>query len=118
MRILSHILISSLAVLIAAHLLPGASVDSFGAAVAVAIILGIVNASLSPLLLLLTLTVNALTLAVFTFATTGLLVMLTAKLVPGFHVASFWGALIFALMLSGINAFFHGSGAPGATRHD
>ena len=52
MKILSHILISSMAVLLAAHLLPGAKVDSFGTAVAVAVVLGIVNASLAPLLLL------------------------------------------------------------------
>lgn len=112
MKILSHIFISSLAVLLAAHMLPGTKVDSFGTAVAVAVVLGLVNASLAPLLLLLTLSVNLLTLGLFTFVITGALVLLTARLVPGFHIASFWSALAFALLLSAIGAFFHGGGTP------
>ena len=107
MKILSHILISALAVLLAAHLLPGARVDNFGTSVSVAIVLGIVNASLAPLLLLLTLTVNLMTLGLFTFVITGGLVLFTAKLVPGFHIASFWSALAFALLLSAISGIFH-----------
>ncbi|MCX5792590.1 MAG: phage holin family protein [Elusimicrobia bacterium] len=111
MKVLSHILISSLAVLLAAHLLPGATVDSFGTAVAVAVVLGVVTALLVPVLLLLTFTANLPALMVLTFAITGGLVLFTARVVPGFHIANFWWALAFALMLSLINAFFHGVGA-------
>ena len=107
MNLLIHILISSLAVFVTARLLPGATVDSFGTAIAVAVVLGLVNAFLAPALLLLTLPINMLTLGLFTFVIIGLLVMLTAQIVPGFHVASFWWALAFALVLSVINAFFH-----------
>lgn len=113
MKILSHILISSLAVLLAAHLLPGATVDSFGAAVTVALVLGLVTALLMPVLLLLTFTANLPALLLLTFTLTGGLVLLTARVVPGFHIASFWWALAFALILSIINAFFHGAGAAG-----
>jgi putative membrane protein len=114
MRILSHILISSLAVLLAAHLLPGVSVDNFSTAVAVAVVLGIVNASLAPMLLMMTITANLPALALLTFVITGGLVMITARVVPGFHVSSFWWALAFALMLSAINAFFNGGSAASA----
>lgn len=114
MKILSHILISALAVLLTAHLLPGVRVDNFGTAVSVALVLGIVNASLAPLLVLLTLTVNLPTLGLFTFFITGGLVLLTAKLVPGFHATSFWSALAFALLLSAISGIFHWGGAPKA----
>jgi putative membrane protein len=108
MRILVHVLISSLAVFVAAKLLPGVSVASFGTAVAVAVVLGLINATLRPLLLLLTLPLNLLTLGLFTFVIIGGLVQLTSALVPGFHVASFWWALAFALTLSILNSFLHG----------
>jgi len=108
MKILAHLLISAVAVFAAAHILPGVTVDGFGTAVVVAIVLGLVNALLRPLLLFLTLPLNILTLGLFTFVIIGGLVQLTAALVPGFHVASFWWALAFALVLSLINSVLHG----------
>ena len=108
MKILAHLLISAVAVFAAAHILPGVTVDSFGTAVVVAIVLGLVNAFLRPLLLLLTLPLNILTLGLFTFVIIGGLIELTSALVPGFHVANFWWALAFALTLSLINSVLHG----------
>ena len=108
MRILIHLLISAVAVFVTARILPGVTVDSFGTALIVAVVLGLVNALLRPLLLLLTLPLNILTLGLFTFVIIGGLVQLTAALVPGFHVASFWWALAFALVLSLINSVLHG----------
>ena len=109
MKTLINVLVSSLAVFVAARLLPGVTVDSYGTAVVVAVVLGLVSALLSPaLLLLLTLPINIVTLGMFTFVIIAALVMLTAKLVSGFQVASFWWALAFALLLSAINAVFHG----------
>ena len=105
MRILIHVLVSSLAVFVTGRILPGVSIDSFGTAVAVAVVLGLVNATLRPLLLLLTLPINLLTLGLFTFVIIGGLVQLTSALVPGFHVANFWWALAFALVLAAINSF-------------
>jgi putative membrane protein len=107
MRILVHILLGSLAVFVAARILPGVSVNSFGTAVVVAVVLGVINAVLRPLLLLLTLPLNIMTLGLFTFVIIGGLVELTASIVPGFHVASFFWALAFALTLSVLNAFMH-----------
>ena len=108
MRILIHLLISAVAVYATCRILPGVTIDGFGTAVVVAIVLGLVNALLRPLLLLLTLPLNILTLGLFTFVIIGGLVQLTAALVPGFHVASFWWALAFALVLSLINSVLHG----------
>lgn len=108
MKILINILVSSVAVFVTAHLLRGVTVDGFGTAIVVAVVLGLVNGFLGPALLLLTLPINILTLGLFTFVITGLLVMLTARLVPGFQVASFSWALGFAFVLSIINTFFHG----------
>jgi putative membrane protein len=108
MRILVHLLISAVAVFVAARILPGVTVDGFGTALVVAVVLGLINISLRPLLLLLTLPLNILTLGLFTFVIIGGLVQLTSALVPGFHVASFWWALAFALTLSLINSLLHG----------
>ena len=108
MKILVHVLLSALAVFAAARILPGVAVDGFGTAVVVAVVLGIINATLRPLLLVLTLPLNVLTLGLFTFVIIGGLVQLTSNLVPGFHVASFWWALAFALTLSILNSFLQG----------
>ena len=83
------------------------TIDGFGTAVAVAIVLGIVNAVLGPVLLVLTLPINVLTLGLFTFVVIAGLVMLTAALVPGFKVASFWWALGFAFVLAIVNSALH-----------
>ena len=112
MKTLLNILVSGLAVLVAARLLPGVTVAGFGTAIAVAVVLGIVSAFLAPALLLLTLPLNIMTLGLFTFVIIGGLVLLTARMVPGFQVASFWWALAFALLLSVINAIFHGVRLP------
>jgi putative membrane protein len=107
MNILINILVSSVAVFITAKLLKGVSVDGFGTAIAVAITLGIVNAVLRPLLLILALPINVLTLGLFTFVIIAALVELVAAVVPGFRVSSFWWAMGFALVLAVINSFLN-----------
>jgi putative membrane protein len=109
-NILAYVLIGGLAVFVTGKVLPGVTIDGFGTAVAVAIVLGLVNAILRPLLLILTLPINILTLGLFTFVIIGGLVMMTSSLVPGFHVASFWWALAFAFVLSLVNSFLFGLG--------
>lgn len=112
MKILLNILVSSFAVFVTARLLPGVTLDSFGTAIVVAIVLALVSAFLAPALLLLTLPLNIMTLGLFTFVIIGGLVMFTAHMVPGFQVASFWWALVFALLLAVINSLFHGVNFP------
>ncbi len=112
MKILLNLLVSGLAVFVTARLLPRGTVDSFGTSIIVALVLALVSVFLAPALLLLTLPLNILTLGLFTFVIIGALVLFTAKMVPGFQVASFWWALVFAFVLSVINAFFHGIKLP------
>ena len=107
MNILLNILVSTLAVLITAKLLKGVSVDGFYTAVAVAVLLGVTSAVLGPLLLILTLPLNILTLGLFTFVIIAALVQLVAAIVPGFKVDSFWWALGFALVLALVNSLLH-----------
>ncbi len=107
MNIILNILVSSIAVLVTGRLLSGVTINGFGTAIVVALVLGLVNGILGPVLLFLTLPINVLTLGLFTFVIIGALVMLTAAMVPGFKVASFWWALGFAFVLALVNSAFH-----------
>jgi putative membrane protein len=107
MNIFIRWIIFAAAILITAYILPGVSVDGIVAALVVAVILGAINAVLKPILIILTLPINILTLGLFTFVINALLVLLASSIVPGFYVDGFWWALLFAIVLSIINSFFH-----------
>ena len=97
-------LVSAAAIVITAYLLPGVKVAGVFAALVTALVLGLINAILKPLLILLTLPLNILTLGLFTLVINALLIMLAAAIVPGFFVQGFWWALLFGLVLAIINA--------------
>ncbi len=109
MAILLNWLISALAILVAAYILPGVDVNNFLTALVLAIVLGLINALIRPLVLLITLPLNILTLGLFTFVVNALMILLAAQIVPGFSVNGFWWALLFSLVLSIINALLKGS---------
>lgn len=106
MKTIIQIILSAIAVGIAAYLIPGVTVDGFVAAVIVAIVLAIVNTFVRPILTVLTLPVNVLTLGLFSLVITALMIMLTAAIVPGFTVSGFWSALIFGILLALISIVF------------
>jgi len=105
MKIILNLVLSTVAVFVTAKILPGVKLDSFTTALVVAVVLGTANAVLRPILIILTLPINILTLGLFTFVIIGGMVELVSWLVPGFQVASFGWALVFALVLWIINAF-------------
>lgn len=107
MNLIINVLISSAAVLVTGKLLKGVAIDGFGTAILVALVLGLVNGFMRPVLLALALPLNVLTLGLFTFVIIAGLVMLTSAIVPGFRVANWWWALGFAFVLSIINSVFH-----------
>lgn len=93
-------LLNGLAIVITAYLLPGVRLSGFGAALIAALVLGLINTFLKPVLILLTLPLNILTLGLLTFVINALLIMLTSAIVSGFSVDGFWWALLFSLVLS------------------
>jgi len=101
-RILVVWLINTLALAAVAYLMPSVSIASAGAAAVAALVLGLVNTLIRPLLVLLTLPVTVLTLGLFIFVINGLLFWAVGSMVPGFNVAGFWagvlGAIIFSLV--------------------
>lgn len=100
MALLINILISAIAVFASAYILPGVHVDTFLTAIIVAVILGVVNMILKPLLVILTLPITIVTLGLFYFVINALMILLVANLVPGFTVDGFWWALLYSLVLS------------------
>ena len=107
MRIIIHWLVSAVAIVIAAYVLPGVHITGFLAALVTAVVLGLINAILRPLLILLTLPITLVTLGLFTLVINALLVLLTAKIVPGFRVDGFWWALAFSVVLWLVNSMLH-----------
>ena len=103
MSFLLQWLVSGLAIIITAYLLPGVKLTGFFAALVTALILGLINAFIRPVLILLTLPLNILTLGLFTLVINALLIMLAAAIVPGFAVQGFWWALLFGLVLAIVN---------------
>ncbi len=104
MQILINWIVSAMVVFSIAYIMPGVSVADFTTSVVVALVLGIINAFLKPILLILTLPINILTLGIFTFVLNALLILLVSKIVPGFVVDGFLTALIFGIILSIANA--------------
>lgn len=107
MRILIKWLVTTAAILISAYFLPGVSVRSIGAAFMTALVLGLINAIIRPVLLIFTFPLTILTLGLFIFVLNALLVLLTSAIVPGFHVQSFGWALLFSLVFSVVSFILH-----------
>ena len=107
MKILINLVLSAVAVFIASYILPGVHVASFTSALIAAVVLGIINAVIKPILLILTLPINILTLGLFTFVLNAVLIMVTAAIVPGFSVDGFIWALILSVVLTIINSVLH-----------
>jgi len=105
MRFLIHWLVIALALWVTASILPGVDVDSTTALLIAAIVLGLVNALIRPILTILTLPITILTLGLFYLVINGLTFWLAATLVSGFHVAGFWWAVLGALLVSIISSF-------------
>jgi putative membrane protein len=100
MNILIQWLINALAVYATAHLLDGIHIKSFGAAVLVALVLGLVNAIVRPVLVFLSIPFIIVTLGLFLLVINALLLQLSASIVGGFSIDSFWWAVAGSLVIS------------------
>jgi len=109
MGLLIRWLIYAVAIMILTYIVPGISVKNFYSALIAALVLGLVNAVIRPLLILLTLPVNILTLGLFTLVINALMLWFVASIVKGFDVknfvAAFLGALVLLVVGWIINAF-------------
>ena len=100
MKMLARWLLLAAALLLVAHIYPGVVVTSFGSALIAALVLGLLNALLRPILVLLTLPVTVLTLGLFLFVINALMFYFAAQMLDGLNVTGFVAALIGSLLYS------------------
>ncbi|RRQ49362.1 phage holin family protein [Maribacter algicola] len=100
MKLIIRILLSALAVILLANLLPHVTVDSYVTAIIVAIVLSLLNFLVKPILVILTLPVTIVTFGLFLLIINALLILLADNLIEGFNVDGLWWALLFSLLLS------------------
>ncbi len=106
MNTIIRFLLTGVAVLLTAYLLPGVSVDGYLTALIVALVLAIVNLIVKPILIVFTIPITVLTLGLFLLVINALMILLTDYFVDGFRVDGFWWALAFSLILSIFNSLF------------
>ncbi|MBL7983305.1 MAG: phage holin family protein [Flavobacteriales bacterium] len=112
MQLLIRLIISTIAVLVTDLLLRGVHAEDFVTGLLVAVVLGLLNTFLKPLLILFTLPVTLITMGLFLLVINAGMVMLAARIVPGFVVESFWWALGFSIVLSIVQGFLQGLDRP------
>ena len=100
MGFLIRVLVNALAIIFAAAILPGIRVDSFVSALGAGLVLGLINAFVRPVLLILTLPITLLTLGLFLLILNAFCFWLVAIVVKGFHVASFGSALLGSIVVT------------------
>ncbi len=103
MLFLINLMVTTLAVYFVGQLLEGITIATFGTAILVAVLLKLANALLRPLLFLLTLPINVLTLGLFSFVIMGFMVWVVNLLVPGFEVENFSWAIGYGTVLFIVN---------------
>jgi putative membrane protein len=100
MRLLLVWILNAIALLAVAYLYPGVQLQDWQAAAIAALVLGLVNTLVKPVLVILTLPVTIVTLGLFLLVLNALLFWAVASLVPGFHVSGFWAAMLGAILYS------------------
>ncbi len=100
-------LVSALAFLSLPYIIPGIAVKGFGTALILALLWGLIGITVKPVLLILTLPINILTLGIFTFILNGFLLYMLGGIIKGFEVQGLLVAILGALVLSVINTLAH-----------
>ncbi|WP_375586230.1 phage holin family protein [Cyclobacterium xiamenense] len=104
LSILLQLAVAGLVIIFTAYLLPGIMVDDWITGVIIAALLALLNITVKPVLIFLTIPITVLTLGLFLLVINALLVMLAASMIHGFAVDNFWWALLFSLVLSLVNS--------------
>lgn len=107
MALVAKWLVTALAFLAVAEIVPGIAIASFVTALVLALLWGLLGVFVKPVLLLLTLPINLLTLGLFTFILNGFLLWLLGGIVKGFEVEGFWTAVLAGLVFSVVTTLAH-----------
>ena len=107
MKFLMKLVLSAVAVIILAKLLPGVHLDNYTTALIVAAVLAILNVLVKPVLIIFTLPITILTLGLFLLVINAIIILLADKLIDGFAVSSIWTAILFSLLLSCLQSLLY-----------
>ena len=102
-NLLAHLVVSALLLVLVDHFLAGMAIANFGYALLAALVLGIVNCLIRPILILVTLPITILTLGLFLFVVNALVLLLAASVVPGFSIDGLGTAIVAAVLLALFN---------------
>ena len=100
MKLIIKLLLTALAVVVLAKILPGVAVEGYGSAIIVAIVIALLRLIVKPILVLLTLPITVVTFGLFLLIINAIIILLADYFVGGFAVSSIWWALLFSLLLS------------------
>lgn len=100
MNIVVRLLITAIATFVASYIIPGVKIDSFTSLIVVSIALGVINAFIKPILVVLTFPLTVITLGIFLLLLNGILILVVGSIVPGFYVESLFSAILFSIIVS------------------
>ncbi len=112
MNLIIRLLVTAIVAFVLTKILSGVHIDDFGSAVIFALVLGILNLVVTPILKILGLPLTILTLGLFSLVINALVILLAAKFVDGMVIDGFWWAFIFSIALSLITSLVNGVIAP------
>lgn len=103
-----NLLINTISIFAVSYILSGIAVDTFMTALIVAVVMAVLNVTLKPLLILITIPLTIITFGLFLLVVNVLVLYAAAALIDGFHIAGFWWALLFSVLVSFINSILIG----------
>jgi len=106
-KALIHFLINGLAVFLSGYLLPGVFIENYWIALLAAFVIGLLNVLVKPVLVFLSLPITILTFGLFTLVIDTIVILLTARLVPGFQIEDFLSGFLFVLILTVLSYIFN-----------
>ena len=104
MALIIRLILYAVAILITSYLLPGVHVESFTAAFILAAVLAVLNVTLKPLLIILTIPFTLVTFGLFLLVINAVIILIAESIIPGVLVDGFWWALLFSLIVSLVNS--------------
>lgn len=106
--LLRNLLINTISIFVVAYILSGIQIDTFMTALIVAVVMALLNVTLKPLLILITIPLTIVTFGLFLLVVNVLVLYAAEALIDGFHIAGFWWALLFSILVSLLNGFLFG----------
>jgi putative membrane protein len=107
MKLLAELIVRTFVLIITAYIVPGFKIGSLLSALILAVVLSILNTILKPILTFLTLPATIITLGLFTFVINAILLIIAAKIVPGFEISSFWSAIVASVVIAVVSGILN-----------